>query len=52
MIKVGSHGFRSYETKLEILLHLRMNFGIDGQVCSIECLQNDLNWLDLGSLTI
>ena len=38
--------------KLGILPHQRVNFGIDGQLCSITCLQNDLKWHDLGSLDI
>ena len=50
--KVGNRGFRSYEIKLEILLHQRVNFGVDGQLCSIICLQNDLTWHDLGPLGI
>ena len=51
-LKVGNRGFRSYGTKLEILPYQRVNFGIDGQLRSIICLQYDLEWHDLGSLDI
>ena len=38
--------------KLDILVHQRVNFGIERQLCSILCLQRDLKWHDLGTLDI
>ena len=37
--------------ELEILPQ-RANFGIDGKLCNIICLQNNLKWHDLGSVVI
>ena len=39
-------------TKLEILPCQRVNFGIDGKLCSIICLQNDFQSHEFGSLDI
>ena len=52
LVKSGNQGFKSYGMKLETLPHQRVNSGIDEQLSSIICLQNDLKWHDLESLDI